>query len=83
MHLLSKFELKIPPSYPKQSCNSLPFLHYDLHTEHSFRIEGQSFLYPLVTQAGALTFNSKSARVFCDQINRNGGMADYEKVVWG
>ena len=37
MHLLSKFEFKIPPNQPS---NSLPFLHYELFTEHSFRIQG-------------------------------------------
>ena len=45
MHLLSKFELKIPPSYPKQPCNSLPFFHNELVTEHSFKIEVTFFPY--------------------------------------
>ena len=39
MHLLSKFELKIPHLTPKQLSYSLPFLHYKLVTEQFFRIK--------------------------------------------
>ena len=40
MHLLSKFEPKFHHLNPNQPSNSLPFLHYELFTEHSFRIQG-------------------------------------------
>ena len=56
MHLLSKFELKQPS-------NSLPFLHYELVTEHFFRNGGNFPISGCYTST--LTLNSE--RVFCDQ----------------
>ena len=35
----------------KQPSNSLRFLHYKLVTEHSFKIAGKFFLYPVVLRA--------------------------------
>ena len=35
----------------KQHSNSLPFLHYELVTEHSFIIESKFFPYPVIMRA--------------------------------
>ena len=51
MHLLSKFELKIPHLNPKQPATSLLFLHYELITGHFFSEMAVIFPYQVVTQA--------------------------------
>ena len=60
-NLSSKFHHLLTPWQPS---NSLPFFHYGLVTEHSFKIESTFFISSSYT--GLLTFNSGRVFVWSD-----------------
>ena len=78
MHLLSKFELKFHHLKPKQPTNSLPFLYYELVTEHFFSEMAEFSHIRLLHKHINLEFWKSVLWPI-----RNGEMAEYCKVVWG